>query len=188
MSFGVAPAFLVHRIVLKDVFVRHPEIGWFIASVYLICGALRLARFNCLATMSGGGKEFLGFPIPAAAGLVASLTLFIIWGEDRDFVQGTWRYMLPGIMLFLSFMMVSEVKYPSFKNLNLGVQRPFAKLVVGALFLGVLLVLREAILPVVLPVIFTAYLLYGFIRPRISRKMREEIEEEDEPGREDAQP
>ncbi len=190
VSFGVAPAFLVHRIVLKDVFVRHPEIGWFIASVYLICGALRLARFNCLATMSGGGggKEFLGFPIPAAAGLVASLTLFIIWGEDRDFAQGTWRYMLPGIMLFLSFMMVSEVKYPSFKNLNLGVQRPFAKLVVGALFLGVLLVLREAILPVVLPVIFTAYLLYGFIRPRISRKMREEIEEEEAPDQEDPRP
>jgi len=64
---------------------------------------------------------------------VASLTLLIIWGEDRDFAQGAWRYMLPGILLFLSFMMVSEVKYPSFKNLNLGVQRPFAKLVVGAL-------------------------------------------------------
>jgi CDP-diacylglycerol--serine O-phosphatidyltransferase len=85
-------------------------------------------------------------------------------------------------------MMVSEVKYPSFKNLNLGVQRPFGKLVVGALFLGVLLVLREQILPVVLPVIFTAYLLYGFIRPRISRKMREEIEEEEAPDRDDARP
>src|ERR1043165_3520232 len=52
VSFGVAPAFLVHRIVLKDVFVGHPEIGWFLASVYVICGALRLARFNCLATRS----------------------------------------------------------------------------------------------------------------------------------------
>ncbi len=182
VSFGVAPAFLVHRIVLKDVFIRHPEIGWFIASVYLICGALRLARFNCLSALagSGGGKEFLGFPIPAAAGLVASLTLLIIWGEDRNFAHGTWRYTLPGIMLFLSFMMVSEVKYPSFKTLNLGVQRPFGKLVIGALFLGVILVLREQILPIVLPVIFTSYLVYGFIRPRISRKMREEIEVEDE--------
>src|SRR5580693_5986811 len=77
ISFGVAPAFLVHRVVLRDVFVDHEEIGWFIASVYLICGAFRLARFNCLAAMagSGGGKEFLGFPIPSAAGLVASLTL-----------------------------------------------------------------------------------------------------------------
>src|SRR5215210_6610737 len=48
VSFGVAPAFLVHRIVFKDVFVQHAEIGWFLASIYLICGALRLARFNCL--------------------------------------------------------------------------------------------------------------------------------------------
>ncbi|MDB4651840.1 CDP-diacylglycerol--serine O-phosphatidyltransferase [Verrucomicrobia bacterium] len=78
VSFGVAPAFLVHRIVLKDVFIQHQEIGWFIASVYLICGALRLARFNVMAAEpdSGSNKEFLGFPIPAAAGLVASLTLF----------------------------------------------------------------------------------------------------------------
>src|SRR5207247_7178123 len=81
ISFGAAPAFLVHRIVLKDVFVQYAEIGWFIASVYLICGALRLARFNCLAAMAstGGAREFLGFPIPAAAGLVASLTLFFMW-------------------------------------------------------------------------------------------------------------
>src|ERR1051325_5552081 len=76
VSFGVAPAFLVHRIVLRDVFVGHPEVGWFLASVYVICGALRLARFNCLAAMSnsGGGKEFLGVSIPAAAGLGGSLS------------------------------------------------------------------------------------------------------------------
>src|SRR5260370_42687205 len=53
ISFGVAPAFLVHRIVLKDVFGLHAELGWFIASIYLICGAFRLARFNCLAAQAG---------------------------------------------------------------------------------------------------------------------------------------
>src|SRR5208337_3349787 len=53
ISFGAAPAFLVHRVVLRDVFATRPEIGWFIASIYLICGALRLARFNCLAAMAG---------------------------------------------------------------------------------------------------------------------------------------
>src|SRR5689334_9955399 len=60
ISFGVAPAFLVHRILLRGVSESHPEVGWFIASIYLICGAFRLARFNCLAAMagSGGGKEF----------------------------------------------------------------------------------------------------------------------------------
>src|SRR6266704_1538508 len=60
ISFGAAPAFLVHRIVLKDVFgPQHTEVGWFIASIYLICGGFRLARFNCLAAQagSGGGRE-----------------------------------------------------------------------------------------------------------------------------------
>src|SRR5215813_6895565 len=54
VSFGVAPAFLVHRVVLRDVFVEYAEVGWFIASVYLICGAFRLARFNCLSAQPTG--------------------------------------------------------------------------------------------------------------------------------------
>src|SRR5216684_8713920 len=97
ISFGVAPAFLVHHIILKDVLKSFPNLSWMIAAVYLICGAFRLARFNCLAAMAGtgGGKEFLGFPIPAAAGLVSSVTLFLIWWDERDFVKGNWRYLLP---------------------------------------------------------------------------------------------
>ncbi|MGZ4974257.1 MAG: CDP-diacylglycerol--serine O-phosphatidyltransferase [Limisphaerales bacterium] len=188
ISFGAAPAFLVHRIVLHPIFsdphIHQPEIGWFIASVYLICGALRLARFNCLATMPGasGGKEFMGFPIPAAAGMVSSVTLFLIWNQQRetDFLTSWGRFVLPVLMLFLSIMMVSEVKYPSFKKLDLKARRPFSRMVIAILFIGCLVILRQYILPVILPVIFTAYLLYGFIRPRISRKVREEIEDETE--------
>src|SRR5688572_14209548 len=97
ISFGVAPAFLVHRVVLRDVFVDHPQVGWFISSVYLLAGAFRLARFNCLAAMAGtgGGKEFLGFPIPAAAGLVASLTLMMIHLDERNWAPSKWTYALP---------------------------------------------------------------------------------------------
>jgi len=155
ISFGAAPAFLVHRIVLKEVFVEYQEIGWFIASIYLICGALRLARFNCLASLPGtsGGKEFVGFPIPAAAGLVASLTLFMMWWEDREFPVGRWRYVLPFILVFLSLMMISEVKYPSFNSMNLGVHRLLAKLVAAAGLIGVPVVLRARLLPLVLLVI-----------------------------------
>jgi CDP-diacylglycerol--serine O-phosphatidyltransferase len=187
ISFGAAPAFLVYRIVLKDVFTVHQEIGWFIASVYLLCGAFRLARFNCLAAQagSGGGKEFLGFPIPAAAGLVASLTLFLMWLDenrymDERFSHSRWRYLLPGIMLFLSWMMVSEVKYPTFKKLDLRATKTFTKTLVAVLFIGAVVILREKILIFVLPVIFTAYLVYGFIRPRVSRRVRYEIEDEDD--------
>jgi len=181
ISFGAAPAFLVHRVVLKDVMPLHPEFGWFIASIYLLCGAFRLARFNCLAAMQQGhSKDFLGFPIPSAAGLVASLTLFMIWWDEKDFATGYLHYCLPVLLLFLSWMMVSDVKYPSFKTLDLRATRTFTKTLVAVMFLGSILIFREKILVFVLPVFFTAYLLYGFIRPRISRKMRQEIEEEEE--------
>ena len=181
ISFGVAPAFLVHRIVLRDVFVQHPELGWFIASIYLICGAFRLARFNVLSTYaSGGSKDFVGFPIPSAAALVASLTLFIMWVEEKDFIKGKWRYLLPVLLLFLSWMMVSQVRYPSFKSLNLRATRTFTKTLVAILFVGCVVVLRGKILVFILPLFFTAYLIYGFVRPHISRAMRREIEDEDE--------
>lgn len=188
VSFGAAPAFLVHRIVLDDVFVNHPEFGWFIAWIYLVCGAFRLARFNCLADQmgSGGGKEFLGFPIPAAAGLVASLTLFMMWWDEKEFVKGNWRYILPVLMVFLSMMMVSQVKYPTFKSLDFRATRTFTKMIAITLLVGFFVFLWDKILQFVLPTLFTAYLLYGFIRPRISRKIRHEIEEEDEDDEEGA--
>ena len=183
VSFGAAPAFLVHRIVLADVFPEHYHaFGWFIASVYLICGAFRLARFNCLSAMSGGGggKEFLGFPIPAAAGLVASLTLLLLWLNEKDFPQTKWRYLLPVIMLFLSAMMVSEVKYPSFKSLDFRAKRSFLKMLSIILVIGFLVILREKVLPVAAPALFTLYLVYGFVRPWIPRQTLKDIEDEDE--------
>lgn len=187
ISFGAAPAFLVHRIVLKDVFIQYAEIGWFIASIYLVCGAFRLARFNCLATMpgGGGGKEFLGFPIPSAAALVTSLTLLMIWANEKGWMEGRfnhskWRYLLPVLMLFLSWMMVSKVKYPSFKVLNLRTTRSFPGMLIAILLLGSIVVSKGKILMFILPLFFTAYLIYGFIRPRLSRQTRRDIIEEDD--------
>lgn len=185
VSFGVAPAFLVHRIVLADVFKAYPQLGWFIASVYLICGAFRLARFNCLAARdsTGGGKEFLGFPIPAAAGLVASLTLFLLWAEDHDyrkFRESNLRYALPVLLVFLSLMMVSTVKYPTFKKLDFRATRTFPKMVGIVIMIGFVVILREKLLQFVLPALFTLYLVYGFFRPYLSGRMRHEIEDEDD--------
>ena len=118
ISFGAAPAFLVHRVVLNGVFTTHPEWGWFIASIYLLCGAFRLARFNCLAVMPGGGssKDFLGFPIPSAAGLVSSLTLLILRLNENEKELGNWKYLLVVVLLFLSAMMVSTVRCPTTKK------------------------------------------------------------------------
>lgn len=178
ISFGAAPAFLVHRIVLEPVFRETPEIGWFVASIYLVCGALRLARFNCVAALPSHSskppsKDFVGFPIPAAAGLVASLTLFMLWFQDRDFVVGYWRYSLPFIMVFLSYMMVSNVRYPSFKHINLRTRtrkNSFIWIVVAALVIGGCMVMRRHVLPVLLPITFMSYLAYGLIRTWFDQK------------------
>ena len=190
VSFGVAPAFLVHRIVLKPVFVNHPEIGWFIASLYVICGAFRLARFNCLAAMSGGGggKYFLGFPIPAAAGMVASLTLLLLHLDDKNLRVGNWRYALPVILVLLSIMMVSEVKYPTFKKLDWRTQHPFVKTLIIVIAVVFAILLWQQVLPYAAPLLITSYLLYGFIRPSISRRMQREIEVDDEPDDEEPTP
>ena len=187
ISFGAAPAFLVHRIVLAGVFQKVPQLGWFIASIYLICGAFRLARFNCLAANSGtgGGKEFLGFPIPMAAGLVASLTLSLLWLDENGVTErGRWRWILPPIMIFLSLMMVSEVKYPTFKSIDLRTKGPFTKMIAVVLVIGAFIIFWDKVISLVLPFLFTAYLLYGLISPRLSRKLRKDIEqdEEDEPA------
>jgi CDP-diacylglycerol--serine O-phosphatidyltransferase len=182
VSFGVAPAFLVHRIVLRDVFRDHPEIGWFIAAAYVICGAFRLARFNCLAVMAGtgGGRHFLGFPIPAAAGLVASLTLFLVHWDEKEFPKGNWRFALPVILVFLSLMMVSQVRYPTFKRIHWRTQRPFTKMVVVVLVVVAFVMLWRRLLPYLAPALFTAYLLYGFIRPFISRQMQKRVEADED--------
>jgi CDP-diacylglycerol--serine O-phosphatidyltransferase len=172
ISFGIAPALLVYQIVLRD-FLRT---GWLIAFFFLLCGALRLARFNCVAA-SGGDKpekDFCGFPIPAAAGLIASLTLFMLWLQEDARTIGPWKFSLPVLLIFLSFMMFSKVKYPSFKSVNWRTQRS-----ISAFLLLILVLAFTAMNYQWMPaVLFVAFLLYGFVRPFISKAIRKEIEED----------
>jgi len=172
VSFGVAPALMVYKVVL----IEFPTLGWIVASLYLLCGALRLARFNCIAASNpaSASKEFRGFPIPAAAGLTASLTLFMLWFAGSGRELGPLRWVLPGLLIFLSFMMFSRFQYPSFKGLNWRTTRSIPRFV-AIVFILVLTVLNYRWMPAV---IFLVYLLYGFLRPFLSRKMQRGIEEE----------
>ena len=175
ISFGVAPALLVHDIVLKDIDRR---IGWTISCIYLVCGAMRLARFNCLAMcdVKSSSKNFRGCPIPAAAGVIASLTLAMIWWKEGERSIGQLKYGLAVLMLLLAFLMVSNLEYPSFKSVNWKLRRPF-HVMVGALFVVVITMMNWQWMPAVL---FVTYLLYGFVRPWVSRKWQREIEAEDD--------
>ena len=176
ISFGAAPAFLMQRVILHD----FEQVGLVVASVYLLCGALRLARYNCLAALpdSENSQEFLGLPIPASAAMVASLTMFLLWLEEKNLPSSSWRWVLLALLVFLSVMMVSEVKYPSFKKLDFRSRRPFAKFACAMIVVVCFVFLWKYLVPIVLPLIFTSYLIYGFVRPRLSRKLRREIEED----------
>src|SRR5947199_2798441 len=93
VSFGLAPALMVYRVVLQE----FPRACWIIAFIYLACGALRLARFNSAATMHNGAQHqdtFTGFPIPAAAGLIASITLFLLWLSECELYLGNERFVV----------------------------------------------------------------------------------------------
>ncbi len=174
VSFGVAPALMIFEIVLRELPNR---IGWLLAAFYLMCGTLRLARFNVHATMAGtgGGKEFTGFPIPAAAGTVSSITLLMLhyYETDRELEQGWGKYLLAALLFFLSLMMFSQFKYPSFKGgFNLRAQRSIGKFAV----VGAVLALTIIYYQFMLAVVFVSYLLYGFLRPFVSRAWRREIE------------
>jgi CDP-diacylglycerol--serine O-phosphatidyltransferase len=179
VSFGIAPALLVYKIVLDE----FDRVGLIVAFIYLACGALRLARFNCISAAADAnptaasidqGKNFKGFPIPAAAGVIASFTELMLWFDARNVKIGAWKFLLPPLMLFLSFMMFSQFRYPSFKAINWRTQRSLPTF----LCIIVLIIITALNWQWMPAIIFLSYLMYGFLRPWLSRARRREIEQE----------
>lgn len=190
VSFGMAPALLVSKAVLFNLDLptrldrAEPGVGWAIAFVYLLCGAMRLARFNCIAASGRDDmKEFRGIPIPMAAGFIASLTFLIIhfYNTDRDL--GPWNYVLAITMLLLSALMISSIPYPSFKGLDWRTRANLPTLLFGTLIV-VALIRFYWIAPAVL---FSLYLIYGLIRPWLSARWRRGVEEALDASWEDSQ-
>ena len=132
LTFGIAPAILAYAwgygAAFREGTSQH-KLGWFLSFVYLICGAFRLARFNVQATrprvLAEGTpkvdkKSFVGLPIPAAAALIAALVHFM----PRPLLTGTpkaelYGGLLMGLVAVLSFLMVSTLRYSSFKAVGM---------------------------------------------------------------------
>lgn len=121
VSFGVAPSLLIYKWVL----FKHPVPGLFIAFLFIACGAIRLARFNVISSSPSGapttpGKYTIGLPIPPASGILIALLL-----ADHA-VDGALRHERYTLMLFavtaiVSLMMVSNIRFRSFKELRFNV-------------------------------------------------------------------
>lgn len=141
VSFGVAPAFLLWTWHLRD----HPYIGWIACFLFLVCGVMRLARFN---VQTGDLKCFIGLPIPAAAGLVAALAHFAAKYQHWPFFQSVQlTYVLIGMAFLLSVLMISTIRYTSFKSLDLRRGRSQVNiLVIAVLVAGVWFFSQEVLL------------------------------------------
>jgi CDP-diacylglycerol--serine O-phosphatidyltransferase len=163
VSFGVTPALMVFFLILapREEFQWFRELGWIIAFVYLLCGAVRLARFNVITNPllhrieAESSKDFVGLPIPAAAGTVASLVLLLLNLTANAKELRQWA--LPFILILVSMLMVSTIRYPSFKQVNWETRTRVRTLVV--FFIGVILVVR--LQEVALFFLFLGYIAYG---------------------------
>ncbi|QJE98212.1 CDP-diacylglycerol--serine O-phosphatidyltransferase [Luteolibacter luteus] len=182
ISFGMAPSMLMAKAVLLPLDEVVNGLGWVLACIYVLCGAMRLARFNCLAALpksANVGTDFRGIPIPMAAGFISSLTYLIIYFNENDRDLGAWKYVLAAAMLGLSILMISDVRYPSFKKVGWRTRGTPLIIVLAAVIVFFTVKFHQFV-PVIL---FTAYLLYGLaVRPFLSPKVQREIEVDDEAG------
>ena len=185
VSFGIAPAMLLARAVLFDL----PDaFGMGIAVLYLLCASLRLARFNCMAAepkKPNQSMDFVGLPVPMAAGAVVSTMYLVIdvTSHHNLEIAEPWQYVMGGTMAVVSLLMMSRVIYPSFKHVNFE-----KKGTITAILLVAAAICAFICLPWIAPaIIFLCYLLYGLLlRPFLTRRMRRIIEVKDEEEDEDA--
>ena len=127
IAFCVAPGILVYAWALEP----FGRMGWLAAFLFVVCGALRLARFN-LQGSTVESRFFSGLPTPAAAGVIA--TGILVYYEAGD--TGVSRHLMVLIVTYLlAFLMVSTFKYYGFKDIDLFRRKPFRWLVIAILLL-----------------------------------------------------
>jgi CDP-diacylglycerol--serine O-phosphatidyltransferase len=146
VSFGVAPAVLAYSWGLSD----FSRLGWLASFLFVVCGSMRLARFN-IQTHVVDKKYFVGLPIPAAAAVVSTLVL----ATPEPLVDRVWMAGLLGLTIILSYLMISTIRYRSFKDLDLKRRRPAWILPVIAVVF-IVIALRPTLSLLALTLVFAA--------------------------------
>ncbi len=172
VTFGLAPAVLAYvwgyGASLAEGSVEH-RLAWFISFMYLMCGAFRLARFNVQAsrpriiaegTIKVDKKSFVGLPIPVAGGLIAAIVHFspaplLSYGPERAKIYAGFLILLVGL---LSLMMVSTLRFSSFKSVGTGSRSMRTIILVLAVGMLILLYSQYVLLGIVI-----AYILHGLL-------------------------
>ncbi|MDR1529600.1 MAG: CDP-diacylglycerol--serine O-phosphatidyltransferase [Burkholderiales bacterium] len=151
VSFGVAPALLIYVWALNQL----GKLGWLAAFVFVAGAALRLARFNTMLEVADK-RWFIGLPSPAAAALVAG---FVWISHDNEIIARNVLWLAWGVTLFAGITMISNIKYFSFKTINLRKSVPFMS--ISILVLVFALIAWDP--PLVLFSCVAIYALSGFV-------------------------
>ena len=161
VAFGVAPAILAYNWALGP----WGHWGWLAASLYVTCGALRLARFNTQVGLVEK-KSFVGLPIPASADMVAAtVLLYYFFGGEGE----SSKHVLLLLMVYgLALLMVSNIRYYSFKDIDWSAQRPFRTLV-GLVVLAMFVAAQPQILLFLGMLVYVASGPVGWVRQRLQR-------------------
>jgi CDP-diacylglycerol--serine O-phosphatidyltransferase len=177
VSFGFAPALLMYFLILSPSqgFLWFREIGPFVGFIYLLCAAMRLARFNVITNplLRRGKKElsgdFVGLPVPAAATTVAALVLFLLKLAEADRSLNRFALGLPFLMLLIALLMMSTVRYPSGKKVDLQTRTRLRNFVLVLAAIGLIVFFKE----IALLVACLGYIFLGLFRHwRPSRRPR----------------
>ena len=168
VSFGMAPAFLMFFLILSpsQEFPWFRDIGGGLGFFYLLCAAMRLARFNVITNpllhqgLKESSKDFVGLPVPAAAMTVASLVLFLLKLEESDKSLNRLALVLPFLMVLIAALMMSTVRYPSGKKVDLQTQTRLRTFVLILVIIGCVLAYRE----IAFMALCLGYIFFGLIR------------------------
>jgi len=177
VSFGLVPALLVYFLILSPThgYPIFRQLGGFLSFIYLLCAAIRLARFNVITNpllhrdAKDSSKDFLGLPVPAAAGSVASMVLALLSLAESDRDIHRWAVVLPFLLVLIAVLMVSAVRYPSGKKVDLQTSTRLPTFVIIVVVAGALILFKEfGLLACTL-----SYIFFGLIRHmRRSRQQR----------------
>ncbi len=171
-SFGLAPGLLVYLWALQ----QFHRIGWLAAFLYVVCAALRLARFN-IQVDEDDKRYFRGLPTPAAAGVLATTVLFyhhvqLLFGHPQVVGRPVW---FVAVAYGVAFLMVSNIRYRSFKDIDLRSRYHF-KVLLALVFGAIVIVAAHEITLFILAWGYAASGIVGVLR---SRKKLQAIDIED---------
>lgn len=169
VSFGIAPALLAllwlrpldpASAANPDIVKHIYQLGWIVSFAFVLGGAWRLARFNLQPADSGhighpGHRFFLGMPIPGAAGVVAAMVHYFKEPISQWYWGAAWLVLVAS----LAFLMVSHIRYYSFKDIDLGRRRPSVMLVGMGLLIWSIVVYSEYVLLAIASIYFASGLI-----------------------------